>query len=169
MELILLNLLGEVQAMIPVKVREYLKHERAPFEVIPHPETYTAQETAASEHVPGSQVAKVVIVKADDRDIMTVIPAPKKLDLMKLSSVVGTGNLRLESENEFSSLFPDCERGAMPPLGPLYRIPCFIDAGLTRCKELVFNAGNHMESLRMRMPEFLRIAEAEIADLAADE
>lgn len=155
--------------MIPVKVRQYLKHERAPFEVIPHPETYTAQETAALEHVPGRQVAKVVMIKADDRDLMAVIPAPCKVDLMKLSSVLGTGHLRLESENEFGALFPDCERGAMPPFGPLYRVPCFVDVRLTRCKELVFNAGNHMESLRMPASEFLRIAEAEIADLAADE
>lgn len=155
--------------MIPAKIREYLKHERAPFEVVPHPEAYTAQETAASEHVPGRQFAKVVMVKADDRDVMTVIPAPSKLDLMKMSSVLGTENLRLESENEFGSLFPDCERGAMPPFGPLYRVPCFVDVRLTRFKELVFNAGNHMESLRMATPEFLRIAEAEIADLATED
>jgi Ala-tRNA(Pro) deacylase len=31
---------------------------------------------------------------------------------------------------EFSSLLPDCELGAMPPLGELYDLPVYVDESL---------------------------------------
>jgi Ala-tRNA(Pro) deacylase len=55
-------------------------------------------------------------------------------------------------------MFPDCEVGAMPPFGNLYGIPVYVDAALTQDKEIIFNAGTHQDTIRMRYADFERLA-----------
>ena len=43
------------------------EREQVPFEVRHHPGAITAQEVAASEHVPGKMLAKTVMVLADGK------------------------------------------------------------------------------------------------------
>jgi prolyl-tRNA editing enzyme YbaK/EbsC (Cys-tRNA(Pro) deacylase) len=47
------------------KLETYLREERVPIEVRHHRRAVTAQEVAASEHVPGKMLAKTVMILAD--------------------------------------------------------------------------------------------------------
>jgi len=147
-------------------VVDFLEKKGTPYEVISHPKRYTALETAEAEHVPGHTVAKVVMAKVDGKDSMFVIAADSRLDFFKVKSALGAKDIAMEEEIDFEHLFPDCEKGAMPPVGPLYRIPCYADADLVSNEAIVFNAGSHEESIRMAMKDYLSIAEAEIGDFA---
>ena len=57
-------------------------------------------------------------------------------------------------------LFPDCEPGAMPPFGKIYEIPCYADESLQEERELYFNAGNHLETIKIATPDFFRASKA---------
>ncbi len=105
-------------------------------------------------HTPEKEMAKVVIVKVDRRFVMTVLPASWKVDLRRLRTVFATHSVRLATEDEIASLFPDCELGAMPPFGNLYRIPVYVDQSLTEDEEIVFQAGTHSDAIRMRYWDF---------------
>jgi len=72
----------------------------------------------------------------------------------------------MEWENEFSDLFPDCEVGAIPALGSAYNVPTYVDARFLEDKEIYLNAGGHRESVKISVPDFVRVAQAEIADLS---
>ena len=48
-----------------------------------HPEVFTAQEIAATQHVPGKEIAKVVMVKADGKMLMLVAPASDQIDRLR--------------------------------------------------------------------------------------
>lgn len=146
------------------KVTDYLEEKRVNFDVIFHPRRYTALETAEAEHVGGYDVAKVVMVKAGGRDTMFVIPANRRLSPLKVGFELGTQDVGIEEERDFASLFPNCEKGAMPPIGPMYGIPCYVDVELVANKDIVFNAGSHEESVKMAMKDYLMLAEAEIGD-----
>jgi Ala-tRNA(Pro) deacylase len=50
---------------------------------------------------------------------------------------------------EFQELFPDCEVGAMPPFGNLYNLEVWVDQVLTEDKSIVFQAGSHVETLKI--------------------
>ena len=93
------------------KLDDLLKKSKVKYEKIAHAETFTSQETAQVEHIPGKEVAKVVMVKADGKDAMMVLPASYKLDLSKAKALLKAKEVRLASEQEFISLFPDCEKG----------------------------------------------------------
>lgn len=49
------------------------------------------------------------------------MPATLAVNLNRLRDLSGARSVRLAREDELSGLYPECETGAMPPLGPLYR------------------------------------------------
>jgi len=147
------------------RVRKYLISHGVGYKTEHHPPAYTAQEVAAAEHIPGRSFAKPVIVYADGRLIMTVLPANRLLDLDKLKAVLGTDDVRLAREEEFAPIFDDCERGAEPPFGNLYGIPTIVDVDLTT-DEVTFNAGSHTETMKISTIEYLGLVHPETADLA---
>jgi hypothetical protein len=48
-------------------LEEYLRDSGAPFQVQHHARVFTAQEVAGAEHIPGKQLAKVVMAVADGK------------------------------------------------------------------------------------------------------
>lgn len=139
------------------RLEAYLREHGIRFEVIPHPEAYTAQEVAATEHVSGRQFAKVVIAEADGKHVMLVLPAASRVDLVRLRAALGAKIVRLAREEEFAARFPDCEAGAMPPFGHLYDVPVYMDRSLSDQPRLVFNACSHRETVAMAAADYQRL------------
>jgi len=136
----------------------YLDHERVHYDVLPHREAFRAAEIAHTLQTPEKEMAKVVIVKVQERFVMTVLPASWNVALHRSRTVFATHRVRLATEDEIIGLFPDCELGAMPPFGNLYGLPVYVDQSLTEDEEIVFQAGTHSEAIRMRYWDFASLA-----------
>jgi len=149
------------------KLTEFLDQNRTRYVRISHSPAYTAQEIAASAHVPGRELAKTVIVKLDGRMAMVVLPASYQIDLEQLRRATGAHEVELASENEFRGMFPECELGAMPPFGNLFGMPVIASEELSEDDEIAFNAGSHTELVRMDYADFARLVEPRIVDLTA--
>lgn len=148
-------------------LREYLDKNAIQYAVISHSPAFTAQGIAALVHVPGQELAKSVMVKLDGEMAMAVLPGSFRIDLLALEEETGARRADLASEEEFRDSFPECETGAMPPFGNLYGFKVFADEGLTRDKEIVFNACSHRELIRMSWADFQRLAKPRIIRFAA--
>ena len=131
--------------------------ERVPYRLIPHVKADTAVELATLTHVLPREVAKVVIVRAGGEYLMAVLPSHHQLDLIRLARVVGVPRVLLAEEREMKTLFPDCQVGAMPPLGRLYGLRVYVDASLAREPDIFFPAGSHYEAVKMRYEDFERL------------
>ena len=83
----------------------------------------------------------------------------------KLASIVGC-DVRLATESECYSLFPDCEPGAMPPFGELYGLPVYLDETLADDPEIVFSVGTHSDAIRMSDADFVHLAKPQICSFA---
>ena len=153
---------------IPGSISDFLDRHHARYSVLRHPAAYTAQEEAAAAHVPGRAWAKVVVCVADDRPMLAVLPAPRRVDFQRLKDVTHASTLRPAHEHEFKSLYPDCEIGAMPPLGPLYRQEVVVDETLADDEEIVFEAGSHHEAIRMPYAEFERLVRPTVAAITTE-
>lgn len=147
-------------------VEAYLRENKVPFEVQHHAVAYTAQEVAASEHVPGRMLAKVVMLLGDGKLSMFVLPAPARVDLEKAAAVLGAREVRLAHEDEFADRFPGCEVGAMPPFGKLYDLPLYVDKSLAEDETIVFEAGTHTDTMSMKYADFERVAKPTVAEFA---
>ena len=150
------------------RVEAYLREQRVPFESQHHRVTFTAQEVAASEHLPGDVVAKVVMVFADADMVMLVLPASHRANLSKVAAELGVINVWLADEHEFSEIFRDCEIGAMPPFGNLYGVPVYVDRTLAEDEVIVFQAGTHSDTISMRYADYARLVQPAIVDIVRD-
>ncbi len=142
-----------------------IESAHVPYSLMPHPQAWTADEVAASAHVSAWHFAKVVVLENEaQRPLMVVLPATRHVDLGALRDISGEKHLALIDEVRCRALFPDCEVGAMPPLGHAYDMPLYVDACLARAGELVFNAGTHQEVARMAWGDFVRVARPVVAE-----
>ena len=157
---------GVVMMAVLERLDVYLKQNKIDYKTFKHPEVYTAQEIAAALHVPGKELAKVVMVKAKERFIMAVIPASWRVDFSKLKDMLKEKDIRLATEDEFKALFPDCEAGAEPPFGNLYNIETIVDMSITDDEHIFFNAGNHYETIEMNYKDFASLVRPKVADFA---
>lgn len=135
-------------------IGEYLHSRKVPFELMLHQPAPSASRLAQTIHVPGRHVAKTVLVRADEKFVLTVLPATHRVDLDRLAAVLGASEVRLATEDEVEQVFNNCERGALPPFGRLYGLKTLVDTSLARGSELVFEGNLRHEGLRMRYRDY---------------
>jgi Ala-tRNA(Pro) deacylase len=144
------------------KLKESLDKEKIKYVSITHSPAYTAQEVAASAHVPGKALAKTVIIKIDGKMAMAVLPANRKVVVQDLREITGAERVQFATEVEFKNLFPDCETGAMPPFGNLYGMDVYVAPSLAEDEEIAFNAGTHTELIKMSYKDFERLVKPKV-------
>jgi len=152
---------------MPLKrLKTFLEHHGIQYTQQTHATAYTAAGVASVSHVKGKEMAKAVMVLADEKLVMLVVPANTHIRLKQAKSALKAHQVFLASEADFAHVFPDCEVGAMPPFGNLYGIPVFVDETLTRDKEIAFNAGNHRELIKMSYAEYERVVQPQSVSVA---
>jgi Ala-tRNA(Pro) deacylase len=144
--------------LIVKKLKDFLDTHGVKYVVISHSRAYTAQEIAASAHVPGKELAKTVMVKVDGKLAMVVMPASRSIDFDNFKKQTGASKVHLADEQEFMQKFPDCEVGAMPPFGNLYGVDVYVSERLADDTEIAFNAGSHTELIRLPYADFVALA-----------
>ncbi len=148
------------------QLKDFLDSNHVKYTTITHSPEYTAQEIAASAHIPGKELAKTVIVKVDGEFAMAVLPATRHLSLSRLRTAAGVGDAEIASEAEFEKLFPDCELGAMPPFGNLYDMPVYVAEELTEDDKIAFNAGTHSELVQLAYSDFDELVHPKVVALS---
>lgn len=146
------------------KIKSFLEKEKIGFQILEHDVAYTAMETAGSQHVPGRQFIKSVILFADDKFVMCVLPAIHKVDIEKFKKNTNAKEARLATEKEVSKLFPDYEVGAEPPFSLTNKIEIYLDKILEENDEVAFNAGTHTDIIKIKFKDYLKLSKAKVVD-----
>jgi Ala-tRNA(Pro) deacylase len=142
---------------IPRSIKQYLFHHFVRYTRKTHPVAYTSQEIAEVDHIPGREFAKTVVIRADERMILAVLPGDYVINLEILRKQVGCDKLMVVPEKDFINKFPECHPGAMPPFGKLFGLPLYCDSTLAKQAEIEFNAGTHVDTIRMTFPSFVAL------------
>ena len=148
--------------MVLEKLRKYLDDNHVEYIVISHSQAFTAQKIAAAVHIKGKNIAKTVMIVADGKMAMAVLPANDRVDFELLQDALGVVNIWLPDEKEFKDKFPNCETGAMPPFGNFYDMDVYVSESLTGDHEIAFNAGSHTELVQMQYSDFERLVKPKI-------
>jgi Ala-tRNA(Pro) deacylase len=150
--------------MIAKKLKTFLDQRNVKYVVVAHSPAYTAQEIAASVHVPGQFLAKTVMVEIDGALAMAVLPANQRVLIEDLRDITETEDVRLAHESEFRESFPDCEPGAMPPFGNLYDMSVYVSPALAERHEIVFSAGTHHEVIKMAWRDYEQLVKPHVVN-----
>jgi Ala-tRNA(Pro) deacylase len=153
--------------MISTKLQDYLDNASVAYTRHGHSPAYTSQEIARAVHVPGRQMVKSVMLKADEGPlVMAVLSANDTANLDVLKEQIGCQVLRLAREDEFRDAFPTCEAGAMPPFGNIFDITTYCEANLSRNRDIAFNAGTHDETIQLAFADYERLANPKLVHFA---
>lgn len=137
-----------------MRLDELLDTRHVPYERLQHQPVYTANRVAQALHVRGREMAKTVLLRSDRGHLLAVMPATHRLDLEQVRRELNDETVEMASEEEMDRLFPDCERGAMPPFGSLYQLPTLVDEALAEDEQIVFESQNHEQAIRMAYRDF---------------
>jgi len=148
---------------IAAKLKSFLDRNKVSYHVLAHHERFTAPEIAQELHVPGHMMAKVVVVNADGKRMIVALDSNRRVDLEAVREAVGASSVGMASEEDIREQFPDCEVGAMPPFGNLYDVPVVVDEALTHDRNIVFEAGNHHEAIKLAYADFDRLVHPQVA------
>lgn len=140
-------------------VQTWLAQHQTPFEVLSHHHTASSLRTACEANIRPGCLAKAVLLEDDlqhDHFMMAVVPATHRVELARVSEQAGR-QMRLATEADAARLFPDCEAGAIPPLGPAYGVETILDDSLLEQQELYFEAGDHEHLVHLKAGDLFRL------------
>jgi Ala-tRNA(Pro) deacylase len=150
------------------RLRAFLDENHVEYTHTVHPLAYTAREVASAEHLPNREVAKTVVVFGDEGYHMIVVPASRLVDFQEVRLTLGLTHARLATEQELGELFPDCELGAMPPVGSLYGMPVYLDSSLAAEETIAFNGGTHYDVVHMQTDDYRALVHPTVVSLARE-
>jgi Ala-tRNA(Pro) deacylase len=139
------------------------------YALIEHHPTFTAGAEGRVAAVPPAHTAKAVMTCDAHGHLLAIIPACDHLDLKKLRRAASRPALRLATERELATDFPQFELGALPPFGELFDCSELIDVRLLGPSRILCNGGDHRHSFVVRPDELRYASGSGIADLIADE
>ena len=146
----------------------FLVAQGAHHAVLQHAPVRTSEEAAAIRGTPLEQGAKALVFQADERTVLLVVQAHRRLDTRAFKRAYGVKNLRMLPADELLSL-TGLEPGAVPPFGSLLGFQTFADEDLVRLPRIVFNAGNRGVSVLLSTADYVRVEQPLVGRFASGE
>jgi Ala-tRNA(Pro) deacylase len=139
-----------------------------PFELIPHRRTESALAEARALHLDPGVVAKTVVLRAGSQFIRAVIPADGRVSFLRLTDVLGTRDVHIARETALAEAYPEFELGAVPPCDGAHHGRLLVDRRLAERAAIVFEAGTHDRSIRLKPVDLISASGAWVVDIAED-
>lgn len=138
------------------------------YELLRHEPTDRAAAEATALGLHPDEVAKTLVVTTGSGNVRVLVPASERVDLHKLRDVLDAGKeLHLLTEEALGADYPEFDLGAVPPLGGRHD-EVVLDSKLARLDDVVFEAGAHDHSARVRTADLVALARARVADVCAN-
>jgi Ala-tRNA(Pro) deacylase len=137
-------------------VEDFLERHHLAHEMVAHEPTGSSLESARAAHVPPERVAKGVLLNADGKYVLAVTRADCHLNMGELRRQL-QAQVGLATTEDLKSVFDDCARGAVPPVGPAYGIESIWDDELVKQPDLYFELGDHTHLVHMRTRDYVAL------------
>ena len=138
------------------------------YELLEHELTDRAADEAAALGLHPNEIAKTIVVTTGAENLRVLVPASERIDMHKLRDLLDAGKeLHLLSEEALGTDYPEFELGAVPPLGGR-RDGVIVDGRVVALDDVVFEAGAHDRSARIKSADLVSLAGARVADVCAD-
>jgi prolyl-tRNA editing enzyme YbaK/EbsC (Cys-tRNA(Pro) deacylase) len=117
---------------------------------------YTAHDLAQTTKRKLSDIAKVVLVRADKDFVLIVLPAGKYLDLKGIKTALKAKKVSLATEKEIKAKLKT-KIGLLHPFGSQYNVKTLLDKGMSKSKKLISSAGSYTDSFELSMKDFEKL------------
>lgn len=148
-------------------ILKYLWANRVKFRVVGKIPAYLSQHLDATTLLPGRVCAKTILMNADSKYWMVVVPANDSVDGRELQRALQVKRVDVVTKEDLETIIPDCEAGAIPPFGNLYGFPVIVEKSISENDEIAFNACSSTDFIVMKYKDYHRLAKPIIASFAA--
>lgn len=145
------------------RLLSFLEQNKVGYRLATHRTAYSAMRTAEEAHVKGAEMAKSVALMVDGNPVLAVVPATMSVSFKRMKELLGAREVSLLDERKLDEYFPDCETGAMPPVGAMYHMEVVADSELEYDDRISFNAGTHKEIVTMDFQDWRRLVHPRFA------
>jgi Ala-tRNA(Pro) deacylase len=136
------------------RICELLDGAPVAYQVSRHEPVFTSEAAAAIRGTPLASGAKALVCKIDERFVLIVLPADRKLASKQAKKELGGKSLRFATKEEVLEL-TGLTPGSIPPFGSLFNLPTYCDATLSEQPQINFNAGDHGISVSMTFADYV--------------
>jgi Ala-tRNA(Pro) deacylase len=149
---------------VPKKIQALLKDSGVEYTVIRHDPVYTSEDAAKIRDTNISMGAKALVLFADKKPILAVVPGDRKLDFRLFKNKFDVRDLRMASSDEVREI-TTLEVGSIPPLGSVMGLKSYYDESFIDKDRVAFNAGSHTLSIKMKASDLLRVENPVISSI----
>ena len=142
---------------IYLKLIDLLKRNNASFREVSHESEGRSDRVASLRGSSVEQGAKAMVLQAENKFVLAVIPGNLKVDFKKVAEAVNEKKATLASIEDAKEL-THCEIGAIPPFVFNNKITLVVDISITKFDEIAFNAARLDRSIFLKTSDYLRIA-----------
>ncbi len=150
---------------IPARVKKYLETSGIAHEIISHKKVFTAYDAAATLKRELKDIAKSLLVQLDKKFVLVLVPADKKIDLVKLAKKFQAKKVTIAREVVMSKLLK-IKPGALSAFAKLHKIELVIDKSLLKSKKVVLSSGSYTESVIMKVADFVKLEAPHVVAVA---
>ena len=118
--------------------------EGGAFEMVATPEQHACEDVAKFLGVPQNQVVKSLVVLADQKPVMVLVPGDREVNLLKLRRVLGGAKIEEADEATVLSVAGPC--GSIGPVG--VELPVYADRALKEAADVIVGANKEGFHLR---------------------
>ena len=147
------------------RITRFLDSQGVPYDVLHHAPVFTSEEAAVVRGTPLASGAKALVCKVDERFVLFVLPADRKLASKLARKALAGKSLRFATKEEVLEL-TGLAPGSIPPFGSLFQLPTWCDQALADQPQINFNAGDHAISVSMTFAAYQTAEQPTLATVA---
>ncbi len=147
-------------------IRSMLEASEASYEIKEHEPVYTSKEAARVRGTELKQGAKAMVFEADERPVLLVVAAHRRIDGKLFKKRYNVKDLRLLNPKEVDRI-TGLAVGSIPPFGRILGLPTYVDHSLLENEYIAFNAGSHRRSVIMRCRDYIDLVRPQIGEFSA--
>lgn len=149
------------------KIVELLKSRNVQFDLYSHTHVHSSADAAQIRGTSLEEAAKALVLETGSgKIIQCIVSGHRKIDLKKLKDLLGEKNISLAHPDKVLSA-TGCPVGTVPPFGNLFDPPLsvYADEGIFARDHVVFSAGSHYRSVRMRAADWRLVVQPIVGDI----
>lgn len=147
------------------RLTQCLDGRQIAYDILRHSPVYTSEEAAQVRGTPLASGAKALVCKADERFVMIVLPADRKLASKEVRKSQGVKSLRFASREEVEQL-TGLTPGSIPPFGSLFGLETWCDERMGEHDRINFNAGDHSVSISLKYADYVSAEQPKLGNFA---
>ncbi len=151
---------SKIQKIIKLSnsITKLLDAAKVKYQTLEHKVVFTAHDVGATTKKKLSEIAKVVLVKADKDFVLIVLPAGKYVDFGGIKKALKAKKVSMASEKDITK-YLKTKVGLLHPFGSEYNLQTLLDKGMLKAKKMIASAGTYTHSIEISLKDFEKITQ----------